>query len=322
MNAIKQQESSGDYNATNGDSGAFGAYQFMPETWNDACNKLGLDPNDTSPQNQDKAAYGLMSEYYNTYQDPRKVASMWYSDKPDYTVESDEGNYPTIAKYVQQVMDKMGNNNFDYQAKDASGNPFLKLNVNLRTSNPNEPLNTQGILNIIGQNNPSYKSEVSKEFAYGPDYNKELLGMPQDVAKYIQPVADKLMANKINNIKANVAQQILQNNLSRGTQAIQLVNNSNNIDNKRTYASIMQGLGINIPDNADQYVNSNQLLNNALAQKQQDMQYDLRERQMQSQANNAKMELDFLGKKLGAILSQSNPAIAAEMTQNNNGGLR
>lgn len=107
MGAIREQESDGNYDAVNGDSGAFGAYQFMPDTWNDACSQFGLDPSDTSPDNQDKAAYNLMSKYYDQYQDPKAVAAMWYSGQPNYDIDEDEGNYPSITKYANQVNDRL-----------------------------------------------------------------------------------------------------------------------------------------------------------------------------------------------------------------------
>lgn len=43
--AIRQQESGGDYDAVNPDSGAFGAYQFMPSTWADVAGRHGLGSN-------------------------------------------------------------------------------------------------------------------------------------------------------------------------------------------------------------------------------------------------------------------------------------
>lgn len=297
MGAIKQQESGGNYDASN-PSGAFGAYQFMPETWNDTCNRYGLDASDTSPQNQDNVAYDLMAEYYQKYQDPKAVASMWYSGSPDYTVNSDEGNYPSVNGYVNQVMDKMGS--FNFQPKDAQNNPMMTMNVNVRTSDPNEQFNSQGILGIMGKHNTNTKGMLDYSNYHNPDYNNETQFLPEDVAKYVQPTSDSLLKNRIADINDMGAQQSLSSNLNKGAQAVRLINGSNNVDNKAAYASLMKSIGINVPSNTDQYVNSNTLLDIANKQTASDMKYNLVAQKQKDAYDMQQQQLGLLQDKLNS----------------------
>jgi Transglycosylase-like domain len=59
---VRHRESRGQYNAVNGSSGAAGAYQFMPTTWNNAARDagrgdlVGVNPAAASPADQDAMA--------------------------------------------------------------------------------------------------------------------------------------------------------------------------------------------------------------------------------------------------------------------------
>lgn len=96
--AIRQQESSGNYNAV-GDAGtSHGAYQWQPGNFQSAAQKYGLNPNDFSPINQDKVAYHQILDYKNQGYTPEQIASLWNSGKPDPT-----GNVGTTTINGQQV---------------------------------------------------------------------------------------------------------------------------------------------------------------------------------------------------------------------------
>lgn len=55
-NATIESGGSGDYEAYNEGSGAFGKYQFLPSTWAEVCAATGVDVNDHSKEAQDKNA--------------------------------------------------------------------------------------------------------------------------------------------------------------------------------------------------------------------------------------------------------------------------
>ena len=422
MDAIREQESHGNYNAQN-DSGAFGAYQFMPSTWESTAASYGLDPNDKSPDNQDRMAYNLMSEYYNTYQDPRAVASMWYSGQPDYTKNGEGSGGPSISGYVDSVMSKMGggaptgnqyydqflgqtmnngsngcmeavglmgagtssflanmynngivsvpgavsnaeqqgipivpfdpgnlsngdavvygnndhivlsdgnggyygnsseqnriihgsdimqmgglmptkiiktgggghSSSFNYQAKDAHGNPFFNIMANIRTSNRNEPFDQQSIMGILGQgvNTPSVLDRQYKEYLFGPDYNTDMLKLNADVAKYVAPAAKNIMDYRMGKIKedtTNEANQMTQeNNLAKTVGVMGLVNRSNSVDNRRNYATLAAMYGLKVPDGTDQFVSDKDLLSAQI-------QAMYRERQMDAQQQQADRAFKF-----------------------------
>ena len=67
LECIKHRESRGQYDVVNSSSGAAGAYQFMPGTWNTTARSagrtdlVGVNPADASPADQDAMAHQLMN---------------------------------------------------------------------------------------------------------------------------------------------------------------------------------------------------------------------------------------------------------------------
>jgi hypothetical protein len=76
---IARQESAGNYNAVNPQSGAAGKYQIMPENWGPWSKAAGLGGNaPMTPENQEVVfahRYGL---YMQKYGDERLAAAAWY----------------------------------------------------------------------------------------------------------------------------------------------------------------------------------------------------------------------------------------------------
>lgn len=91
-NAIKQIESGGNYEAQ-GASGEFGAYQFMPGTWDQWSNEYANNVLQQSavlpktPENQDAVAEWKIQQWQQQGYSPDQIASLWNSGRPEY-----EGN--------------------------------------------------------------------------------------------------------------------------------------------------------------------------------------------------------------------------------------
>ena len=123
MKAIAGQESGGNYGAQNRDTGAMGKYQIMPSNimgthagWD--YEALGRDINIGqflgSPQIQEAIAQYKLQQYYNKY-GAAGAAVAWYAGpgtaagylKNPSKYTGSQGNYPSIAAYVQQVLGRM-----------------------------------------------------------------------------------------------------------------------------------------------------------------------------------------------------------------------
>ena len=67
LDCIKHRESRGQYGVVNSSSGAAGAYQFMPSTWNNTARSagrtdlVGVNPANASPADQDAMAQHLLA---------------------------------------------------------------------------------------------------------------------------------------------------------------------------------------------------------------------------------------------------------------------
>ena len=119
MRAISGQESDGNYDLTNSDSGAAGAFQIMPDNWATWAQDAGLSPDaPMTPENQDRVARNKMLEYYNKFGNWRDVAIAWYAgegavgyseeakNRPQY---SNGNEYPSINAYADSVMSRFQN---------------------------------------------------------------------------------------------------------------------------------------------------------------------------------------------------------------------
>lgn len=110
--AIRQVESNGNFQAQ-GKSGEYGAYQFMPDTWNASSSKyLGqsVPLNQATPQQQNEVAYKQIAEWKNKGYNVGQIASMWNAGegKPNAYLDNNTGvnaqgvafNTPDYAKKV------------------------------------------------------------------------------------------------------------------------------------------------------------------------------------------------------------------------------
>lgn len=118
MAGLAQQESGGDYESINEDSGAFGAYQIMPDNWPVWAEEAGLDRDaPKTKENQDHVARFKLLQYYEMFGNWHDVAIAWYGGPGavDYSEEAKNApqwysgqEYPSINSYAGNVVKLMG----------------------------------------------------------------------------------------------------------------------------------------------------------------------------------------------------------------------
>ena len=117
INAIAGQESGGSYNAENGDTGAYGKYQILPSNWPEWAEEAGIGADaPRTPENQEIVARFKLGQYYDKY-GARGAAIAWYggegalnySDEALNRKQGDNGEYPSINEYADEVLGRMGN---------------------------------------------------------------------------------------------------------------------------------------------------------------------------------------------------------------------
>lgn len=117
INAIAGQESGGNYNAENGDTGAYGKYQILPSNWPSWAEEAGIGADaPRTPENQEIVARFKLGQYYDKY-GARGAAIAWYGGEGalNYSEEvlnrkqGDNGEYPSINEYADEVLGRMGN---------------------------------------------------------------------------------------------------------------------------------------------------------------------------------------------------------------------
>lgn len=115
MTAISGQESGGNYNSTNPDSGASGRFQILPANWPAWAAEAGLGGHaPMTPENQDKVARFKMQQYYDQFGSWEAVAVAWYAgpsaaarwvtDPSAAEFQHPQGKYPSINGYVDSVL--------------------------------------------------------------------------------------------------------------------------------------------------------------------------------------------------------------------------
>lgn len=156
--AILLQEGGGKpaYNAK-GASGEEGAGQWMPGEFAADATAAGLDPNDMSPENQDKVVYATVKSQKDKGMQPAEIASEWNSGSPDNYenhsgVNSKGVSYDTpayvqgVKKYYDQLTAQSGAQN---DAASGAGNVGLNpsdLPSPVAPGQPSVPVQ-QGALN-------------------------------------------------------------------------------------------------------------------------------------------------------------------------------
>lgn len=219
-------------------------------------------------------------------------------------VRAYNGAGPMADQYLSQVQQNYNNlggsgkGTFNFQAKDAQNRPFLNILTHLRTSDPNEPFDYKSISEIMAQTNPDIRNAIDAQKLTSRDYVNDTNFMNPDVAKLVKPTSQTLMQNRIDEIKDNMGQQILQNNLRKGISAINLINKSNNVDNKGMYSGLMKSIGIDVPSNVDQYANSGDMLDSMIQDAENDRKYNMQVQKAQFEQQQRTAQQGLLRDKL------------------------
>lgn len=136
INAIAGQESDGNYNAENGDTGAYGKYQILPSNWPEWAEEAGIGADaPRTPENQEIVARFKLGQYYDKY-GARGAAIAWYggegalnySDEALNRKQGDNGEYPSINEYADEVLGRMGNVADSVRIDDTEENYFDESN--------------------------------------------------------------------------------------------------------------------------------------------------------------------------------------------------
>lgn len=118
MGAISGQESGGNPNAVNADSGAYGEFQIMPGNWRPWAQAAGLPANaPRTAENQRIVARHRMLYYFNKFGNWRDVAIAWYAGEGAagggygpgaLNRPQGGGKYPSINAYADRILERMG----------------------------------------------------------------------------------------------------------------------------------------------------------------------------------------------------------------------
>ena len=111
VDAIKQIESGGNYNGPDGAAGETGAYQFLPETWNQYAREYLAAKYDSpqpdsylaqTPENQDAVALFKVQQWLDQGWQPEQIASMWNAGpgKPNAYREGWKKTDPTTGQVL------------------------------------------------------------------------------------------------------------------------------------------------------------------------------------------------------------------------------
>lgn len=117
MNAIRQVESGGNYEARGG-SGEYGAYQFMPETWQSWSSQyanevlqMSVAELEMTQENQDAVAGWKIKKLVDQGYNPQEIASIWNSGKPEWKGKIGTNKYGVkynVPAYVSKIEKALG----------------------------------------------------------------------------------------------------------------------------------------------------------------------------------------------------------------------
>jgi hypothetical protein len=133
--SIAKTESGGKSTAT-GKSGEYGAYQWLPQTWDAESKAAGISVplNQSTPEQQNQVAYNQISNWKNEGLTPAQIASKWNSNDPNAYLGTFEDGNPAegtnssgaqydVPGYVSKVMNLYDGGNSAIPTANAASSP-------------------------------------------------------------------------------------------------------------------------------------------------------------------------------------------------------
>lgn len=248
--AIANNESagSGDYDAYNEGSGAFGRYQYTPSTWEEQARKFGVDPSDHSPYAQDYVALNNISDYINKF-GVAGTFDAWLGGPGNVGNDDASDGGSTIRRYREKGMNTLANlmnkSNGDMASIGLYGgaSPIDVMKASgMRPEDPNEPLDASWMKQMALK--PLVNSAEAERQAYnaGNAAREFALLNGGNTYEIIAPMLAQ--ADKHNMAAAKESAINLQKNINwtRAADVANKIAKSNNSSNRAAYAA----LGANI----------------------------------------------------------------------------
>lgn len=109
-------DAGGGYDKVNETTGAYGRYQFLPQYWDWYASTAGYPGADIKdPAMQEAVALYHVTRLLNQYDDPRKVAAIWYMGETNFlnstpeSLAAPQNGGPSVMDYVDGVMGYVAN---------------------------------------------------------------------------------------------------------------------------------------------------------------------------------------------------------------------
>lgn len=207
--AVAGQESGGNYDAQNADSGAFGKYQIMPanwESWKNEAAAAGIDVGSgdmSDPQAQEAVAKFKLGQYYDQFGAAGALVA-WYAG-PENAERYAEGqttdtwgndwnkpqsNGPSIQSYVDQSLGRLGGGPQETTASayDPEANEKMK---NLFDAMAADQMRAQA------QQKKDYEDSVAKAMQNAGSYS--------GAVSYLTSLGDSIDMDTANRLKSSAA---------------------------------------------------------------------------------------------------------------------
>lgn len=249
--AIAQRESGGEgdnrWDVVNPESGARGAWQIIPSTYEQWAGEAGVDPNDWSPESQYKVAK-TMADYYISKYGLRGAAQAWLGGEGSVGNENLSDGNTTTGDYSNDVMNFMGAPGLAMPSTKGYTTNLAQVyqNAGGRFNDPNEKLDSAFISDMLSQPTVNASQRVLNDY----------LGHQSNMLTATAMGAydrNKSFFDEINKLSAASAKEgaDIENKNRQKTMAAQFaeqIANSNNSNNISMYAALGQALtGINFP---------------------------------------------------------------------------
>ena len=200
-NASIESAGSGDYNAYNASSGAFGKYQFLPDTWNWVSEQTGVNPEDHSPEAQDKNArwyWDYLKRNLGGNEEATIVAWNWGLDNGKRWME---GKTTGIYDGQEFSFDEPYLGNISVNERIAKARDMVKNSSERRIDEAFQTGEREGLLGISMQNGKNGCAEFVGKF--GSRYSQFLQDQMEQGVVYVPTMVQNAIDSKIPVINFN-----------------------------------------------------------------------------------------------------------------------